>query len=228
MKSKIQIACLLGFFLTHVLVAQTSSETRPLPAFNGVRVSNSIEAVFVKGDKHEIEITASGLELSKVETSVTNRELELKISGVSPRSATVKATVTYVDLESVQAATSAKVFLKDPLVVRSAQLSAATSSYIEGVVQAQDLVLEAQTNAKIFVKGTASKLDFSAATNSEIDAEELEVEHAEVKINTNAKGSFQVTESLRGTAATRGRITYSGDPKILDVKTNTGGAIDEK
>ncbi|WP_209331577.1 head GIN domain-containing protein [Lunatimonas salinarum] len=228
MNSRILMVLFMGFFLPQMLMAQTNNETRPLPAFNGVSVSNGIEAVFVKGEKHGIEITASGLELSRVETSVTNRVLEMKIAGVTPRSATVKATITYVDLENVQAATSAKVFIKDPLAVRSVQLSAATSSYIEAVIQAQGLVLEAQTNSKIFVKGKASDLNFSAATNAEIDAEGLEVAHAEVKINTNAKGSFMVTESLKGTAATRGRITYTGDPKILDVKTNTGGAIDEK
>ncbi|EON75908.1 hypothetical protein ADIS_3603 [Lunatimonas lonarensis] len=228
MVKKIGFGLLAVFFLSQVLYAQTSEETRPLPAFNAAKISNGIEVVFVKGDKHEIEITASGIELSRVETSVTNREFEMKITGVTPRSATVKATITYVQLESIQTNTSARAFLRDPMVVRVARLSAATSSYIEAEVQVQELVLEAQTNAKIFVKGKTSKLDFSAATNSEIEGDGLEVAHAEVKINTNAKGSFRVTESLRGTAATRGRITYSGDPKILDVKTNTGGAIDEK
>lgn len=216
------------FLAANRLVAQTNQETRDLAAFNGVKVSNAIEATFVKGDKHQIEIIASGIELSRVESKVTNRVLELRISGSNPRSSTIKATITYAELEEINASTSAKAFVQDPIEARLTKISAATSGYVEAEVKSQELIVDAQTNAKIYVKGKVDKLDFSAFTNAEIDGEGLEAQHAEVKINTNAKGSFHVSESLRGSAATRGRVTYTGDPKIVDIKTNTGGSIEEK
>jgi hypothetical protein len=107
-------------------------------------------------------------------------------------------------------------------------LYAATSSYVEAEVDAKELVLDAQTNAKIFVSGKATNLDFSAYTNAEIAGEKLETDTATVKINTNAKGSFHVNQSITGSAATRGRVTYSGNPNIVDIKTNTGGSINEQ
>ena len=78
-------------------------------------------------------------------------------------------------------------------------------------------MLEAETNAKMFVKGTAVNLDYNA----------LVVEHAEIRTNTNASGVFEVTESLKGTAATRGRINYKGDPNSIDVKESIGGSIEK-
>lgn len=225
---KIFILSCITLIVAYPTVAQTAEETRPLAAFNAVQISSGIDANLVKGDTHSIEITSSGLELSRVESTVTNRVLELKISGISPKASSVKATITYVNIEEVSASTSAKAFIKDPISEKTVKLYAATSSYIEAEVNAQDLVVDAQTNAKIFVTGTATNLDFSAYTNSEIDGEKLVTENASVKINTNAKGSFHVNESISGTAATRGRVVYSGDPNIVDIKTNTGGSINEK
>jgi hypothetical protein len=208
--------------------AQTEVESRALAAFNSIQVSSGIDANLVKGDTHGIEITASGVELSRVEAKVTNRVLELKVSGISPKASTVKATITYVSLEEVSASNSAKVFVKELITEKSVRLFAATSSYVEVEVNAQDLLVDAQTNAKIFIKGKATNLDFSAYTNAEIDGDKLVTDNATVRVNTNAKGSFHVNKSISGTAATRGRVVYTGDPNIVDIKTNTGGSINEK
>jgi hypothetical protein len=96
-------------------MAQTSQESRTLKAFDKIKVSNAIEAELIKGNTHEIEITASGIALDKVETEVKNRTLDLKISGSSPRSSTVKVKITYAKLEDVSVSTSAKVFVRDTL-----------------------------------------------------------------------------------------------------------------
>lgn len=207
---------------------QTAEESRGLAAFNSVQVASGIDATLVKGDTHSVEITASGVELSRVESKVTNRVLELKISGISPKASTVKAIVTYVSLEEVSASTSAMVFVKDPIAEKAVNLFAATSGYIEVEVNAQDLLIDAQTNAKIFVTGKVTNLDFYAYTNAEIDGEKLNTDNATVKINTNAKGSFHVNKSITGSAATRGRVIFTGNPNIVDIKTNTGGSINEK
>ncbi|HSI77411.1 MAG TPA: head GIN domain-containing protein [Lunatimonas sp.] len=227
-KSFIWCCYILMVASTSASYAQTVEESRALAAFNSIQVSSGIDATLIKGDTHGIEITASGVELSKVESKVTNRVLELKIPGISPKASTVKAIITYVSIEEISASTSAKVFIKDPITEKAVKLFAATSSYIEAEVNAQDLLLDAQTNAKIFVTGKATNLDFSAYTNAEIDGEKLVTDNATVRINTNAKGSFHVNESIKGTAATRGRVVYTGDPNIVDIKTNTGGSINEK
>ena len=208
--------------------AQTAEESRALAAFNSIQVTSGIDATLVKGDIHGVEITASGVELTKVESNVTNRVLELKISGIPPKASTVKAIVTYVSLEEVSASNSAKVFVKETITEKGVKLYATTSSYVEAEVNAQDLLLDAQTNARIFVTGKVTNLDFYAYTNSEIDGEKLETDNATVKINTNAKGSLHVNNSITGSAATRGRVTYTGDPNVVDIKTNTGGSINEK
>jgi hypothetical protein len=227
-----KINSLLTFLLllttVAVIQAQTQSETRSLRSFNSIKVGNSIDAVLVKGSENAIEIQASGISLDKVQTNVNNQSLEVKLAKGNHKSNSVKVTITYVDVDEVQASTSAKVVLKNEMKAENVHLFATTSAYLEVEVDAKNLILEANTNAKIFVKGEAETLDLKIDTNADVKGEGLQVNQAEVKGSTAAKANFHVKESIKGNAATASKIIYTGDPRIVDVRTNTGGEIRNK
>ncbi|WP_154858252.1 GIN domain-containing protein [Cyclobacterium xiamenense] len=210
-----------------LLQAQTVSESRSLSAFDQLLISNSIEAELVAGDQYEVTITASGIDPGNVETKVNKRKLEISVPGSNPKSSSVKVVLTYVKLDDVEVDTGARVILKNALESKSIRLQVASNGYLEAEVNADDLYLRAQTNSKMYVKGKANNLDYNAFTNAEIDGEDLQVTHAEVRTNTNASGSFEVTESLKGSAATRGRVKYKGTPNVIDIKETVGGAIEK-
>jgi hypothetical protein len=212
-----------GFFVQ----AQTTTETRELNAFDQLEVSDAIEVELKKGDKHEIIITASGIELNQVSAKIDKRKLVLEISGNNPKSSSVSAVLTYVQLNEIEAGSGARVIVKDIIENKTLSLKVSTNAYIEAAIKADKLILEAETNAKMFVKGTADNLDYNAFTNAEIEGEGLVVKNAEVRTNTNAIGSFEVLESLTGTAATRGRVNYKGDPNKIDIKESIGGTIEQ-
>ncbi|GGF19309.1 head GIN domain-containing protein [Echinicola rosea] len=209
--------------------AQTNDEVRSLSIFNGVEVSNSIEAKLVRGDQYQVEISASGTEVANVVTEVEDRQLQVKMGKGNFGSTSVKVTITYAgDLDKVQTSTSASVFVQDVLDSKSLALRAETSSYIETSVNVSKLSLEGTTNAKIFVEGTAADLRLEAYTKADINGEGLQVKNADVKTNTAAKSVISVSESIKGSAGTAGKVLYIGDPSLVDVKTNTGGDISRK
>ncbi|QDH79252.1 DUF2807 domain-containing protein [Echinicola soli] len=226
------LKCMLAAFLVlavSMVSAQTNDEVRSLSIFNGVEVSNSIEAELIKGDKYQVEIFASGTEVSNVVTEVEDRQLQVKMGKGNFGSTSVRVTITYAgDLDKVQSSTSAKVFVKDVLDSKSLMLRAETSSYIETKVNVSKLSLEGTTNAKIFVEGSAEDLNLGAYTKADISGEKLQVKNAEVKTNTAAKSIISVSESIKGSAGTAGKVLYIGDPDLVDVKTNTGGDISRK
>ncbi|MBT0811090.1 DUF2807 domain-containing protein [Litoribacter ruber] len=209
-------------------MAQTSEDTRKLQGFNSVKISNAIEAELEKGDRNEIHILASGVDLDKVETNVSDRTLEVKLGRGNFRSTSVKVKITYTDLDQVEASSSSRVFVKDPMDAKNIRITAATSSYVEARVNAQYLKLDAASNAKIYVRGTAENLDLRSVTSGDINAKDLEVQHAEVFANTAGKAEFVVKESLKGSAATGAKIIYHGDPRQLEVKENTAGSFSQK
>ena len=229
MNSKITFLFLFAVLLvSSKTYGQTSEETRKLNAFNGIKISNAIEAEFEKGDKHEIHIIASGLDLDKVETNVNNRQLEIKLARGNYRSTSVKVKVTYVDIDQIEASSSSRVFVRDLVEAKTVKINASTSSYIEVKVNSANLHLDAASNAKIFISGNAENLNLRAVTSAEINGTDLEVKAAEVLANTAAKAEFKVKESIKGSASTAAKVHYHGDPNMVDVKTNTAGAIEKK
>ena len=227
MNKRINYLLVAAALLTSLnLAAQTNQETRALQSFNAIKIANSIEAELVKGDKNEVEISASGIELDRISSKIDKQTLEVKITVSHLGATSVKVIVTYKDISEVSASTAAKVFVKDPLSARTVKINATTSSYIEAEVNSHALVLDAATNAKVFITGSAETLDLKAFTNAEIDGTDFDVDDANVRVNTAASANFTVNESIKGSAATAGKVYYHGDPNFVDVKTNTGGAIE--
>lgn len=225
-KSLFGFVCL--FLITFLVKAQTQSETRSLRDFNSIKVSNSIDAELVRGDKNEIQIMASGIELDKVETNVYDNTLEVKLARGNFKSNSVKVTITYVDIDEVQASTSAKVIVKDVLEMDQVYLFATTNAYIETKVKSVGLTIDASTTAKIFVTGTANDLDLKIYTSAEVEGGKLAVKNANVLANTAAKANFQVSDSIIGSAATAAKVAYKGSPTIVEVKTGSGGKIEKQ
>ncbi|WP_186757582.1 GIN domain-containing protein [Echinicola salinicaeni] len=230
MKKQISTICMLVLLISSVNVfAQTNEETRKVSIFNGVKISNSIEADLVKGDRYEVQIMASGTDASNVVTAVEDRQLNVKMGKGSFGTNSVKVVITYAgELEEISSNSSAKVFIKDLVKSKRLSMSAENSSYIEGKVNVSDLKLVGMTNGKIFVEGTANDLNLEAFTKATISGDSLVVKNAEVRTNTAAVSTIAVESSIKGTAGTAGKVWYTGDPRLVDVKTNTGGDIARK
>jgi len=219
---------LVAVLLSFQSFGQTSEEVRKLAAFNRIKISNAIEAEFERGDRHEIHITASGLDLDKVETNVGNRQLEIKLARGNFRSTSVKVKVIYVDIDQIEASSSSRVFVKDVIESKNVKITASTSSYVEAKVNAANLQLDAASNAKIFINGTAENLNLKAVTSAEVNGKDLIVKSADIVANTAAKAEIKVTESIKGSAATAAKVYYIGNPNMVDVKTSTAGTIEQR
>lgn len=225
MKTKTTLL-ILSFFLTFgLLQAQTQREVRSLGAFNAVKVSNAIKVELVKGSENKAELTVSGIELGKVETSIVDETLEIRLARGNFRNHNVEVKITYKDIQGIEALTSARVIAKSPIEASEAYLFASTSAYLEAEVEADVLNIEAATNAKIFVTGKVEKLGLRAFTNAEIDGQNLRANQVEVMANTAATVYFRTTGIIEGSAATAAKIYYKGNPKEVNVKTSTGGTI---
>ena len=205
--------------------AQTRSETRRLGAFDAVKVSNSIRADLIKGNENKIVITVSGIDLEKVETTVLDETLEIKLARGNYKSHNVSVVVTYIDIQGIEATTSASVIAKNPIIAEEAYLFATTSAYVEAEIGSDVLNVEAATNAKIHVSGKASSLGLRAFTSAEIDGINLVADQVEILANTAAILYFRVIDSIEGSVATAAKVIYQGNPRSIIVKTGTGGSI---
>ncbi|WP_373494931.1 head GIN domain-containing protein [Aquiflexum sp.] len=228
MKNTAKLMLLLVFMLIGTIQAQTQKDSRDLRDFNAVKVSNSIKAELVKGDQNIVEITVSGIDVGKVETTVVGETLEIRLARGNFRNHAVSVVVTYVELLGIEANTSASVVSKDPIVAQEAYLFATTNAYLEAEVEADVLSVDAATNARIFVRGEVDELNVKAFTNAEIDGKNLTGKQIELQANTAATIHFNAISTIEGSVATAAKVYYGGNPKDVDVKTSTGGSIQKR
>ncbi|MCH6232735.1 head GIN domain-containing protein [Cognataquiflexum rubidum] len=228
MKKKIKLILIALIAFVGFTNAQTQSDSRPLREFNVVKVSNSIKAELVKGDENKVDITASGIDVGKVETSVVGDALEVRLARGNYRNHSVKVVVTYVDIQGIEATSSAQVVAKSKIEAQEAYLASSNNAYLEAMVDAEKLNLEAATNSRIFIKGKVGQLEANAYTNAQIDGMNLVAENVNVLGNTTASISFTATSSINGSLATAAKIVYDGNPTEINVKTGTGGSIKKK
>jgi len=225
MKAKTTLLILFIFLTLGILHAQTQRELRNLGSFNAVKVSNAIIVELVQGNENKAELAVSGIDLGKVETSIVDETLEIRLARGNFRNHMVEVKVTYKDIQGIEALTSARVISKSPIEAKEAYLFASTSAYLEAEVEADVLNIEAATNAKIFISGKVESLGLRAFTNAEIDGQNLRANQVEVLANTAATVYFRTAGTIDGSVATVAKIYYKGNPKEINVKTSTGGTI---
>jgi len=228
MKMKIKLIVFALLAIVGISNAQTQNDSRPMRDFNVVKVSNAIKAELVKGNENKVEITASGIDVGKVETSVVGDALEVRLARGNYRNHSVRVVVTYVDIQGIEATSSAQVVAKSKIEAQEAYLASSNNAYLEAIVDAEKLNLEAATNSRIFIKGKVSQLEANAYTNAQIDGLNLVAKNVNVLGNTTASISFTATSSINGSLATAAKIVYDGNPTEINVKTGTGGSIKKK
>ncbi|MCH6198500.1 DUF2807 domain-containing protein [Aquiflexum sp. LQ15W] len=228
MKMKIKLIVFALLAIVGISNAQTQNDSRPMRDFNVIKVSNAIKAELVKGNENKVEITASGIDVGKVETSVVGDALEVRLARGNYRNHSVRVVVTYVDIQGIEATSSAQVVAKSKIEAQEAYLASSNNAYLEAIVDAEKLNLEAATNSRIFIKGKVSQLEANAYTNAQIDGLNLVAKNVNVLGNTTASISFTATSSINGSLATAAKIVYDGNPTEINVKTGTGGSIKKK
>ncbi|MCL6258616.1 DUF2807 domain-containing protein [Aquiflexum sp. TKW24L] len=226
MKIKLILVALIAF--VGVSNAQTQKDTRPLREFNVVKVSNAIKAELIRGEENKVEITASGIDVGKVETSVVGDVLEVRLARGNYRNHAVRVVVTYVDIQGIEATSSAQVVAKSRLDAKEGYLITSNNAYLEATIEADKLNLNASTNSRIFVNGNVKQLEANAFTNAQIDGFNLVAENVNVLGNTTASISFTAKNSINGSLATAAKVEYDGNPAEINVKTGTGGSIKKK
>jgi hypothetical protein len=228
MNMKIKLILIAFLATVGISNAQTQNDSRQLRDFNIVKVSNAIKAELVKGDVNKVEITASGIDVGKVETSVVGDALEVRLARGNYRNHSVRVVVTYVDIQGIEASSSAQVVAKSKIEAQEAYLATTNNAYLEASVEADKLNLEAATNSRIFINGKVKQLEVNAYTNAQVDGMNLVAQKVNVLGNTTASISFTATSSINGSLATAAKIVYDGNPSEVNVKTGTGGSIKKK
>jgi len=117
---------------------------------------------------------------------------------------------------------SAKLNVKISMpAIEGLNLSGASDGKITNV-RAGSFELKASGASEVTIIGEAKNLEADASGASEIDAEGLKVEDANIEASGASSASVSATNNLEATASGASKIYYAGEPK--NIKQNASGA----
>lgn len=224
--SKLSALAISAFILVSCAQAQ-QTETRPLGHFTEVHSGGSWEVILEEGNKEEVRIEASGVDLSKVRTEIEGNELKLGLVKGSYNRVKLNFYVTYKSLEGLRCSGSGEIKVNSDVVAEEFNLGLSGSGdIIMQSLRADELDASISGSAKIQIEsGAIGEAVISQSGSGDFEAEEVTFEELEVK--KSGSGDTYVGDlgeiSVRSSGS--GDIVYSGSPRMGDIKVSGSSSI---
>ena len=237
MKLSIPIACSLALsvscgiqssFETHSSGVKGSGvvieETRDVAAFDSIRVEGSLSVVLSLGEAGPLRIKAEDNLAPLVIAAVKGSELTLKTSDSYSTKVGIEVYVTAPDIRSIKASGSTDVLCQGLLEVEELALEASGASNVECTIHAENLTATASGSSDIHLSGHVKLLSVTASGASDVAAFELVATEADVETSGASDASVN-TKVLRAHASGSSDIRYRGLPEKLTSKDRGAGSI---
>jgi hypothetical protein len=208
------------------------TETRSLDGFDGVAVSGGIDLTVRQGDTFRVEVTAD--DLADVITEVSGGTLEIK----RPRtngffnwgnwgdSGSVE--VTLPKLVELTASGGSEVRTAGTFSGDRLELVASGGSDLAIEIAVGILQLTASGGSDIRVSGSARSANVQSSGGSDLNASGLTVDEANVQSSGGSDLSIAVRDSLVANASGGSDISYTGEPRTVNVNASGGGDVSRR
>jgi hypothetical protein len=185
--------------LSFNMLAQGSTVTRSLPAFDEVYISGGYDAVELKqGDTEMVVLEVSGIDPDNIITEVKNGKLEIRNKRGSYRNFRARMTVTFKNIRSIRNSGSTDIKALSTLKASEFALSSSGSGDFTGAFDVKDLSVSISGSSDMKLSGNADNQKISISGSGDVDAKELKGNSANVSIS----GSGDVRLGVKGQVST--------------------------
>lgn len=185
-----------------------ASETRDASGFTGVDVGGIFQVEITAGKDFSVAVDADDNLLQYIKTEVNGDVLHIETTERINSTTPIRVRIAAPDIESIGASGASKVSLAG---VRNSSLHVDTSGA-----------------SKVKIEGETSEITVEVSGASNVDAESLKAKTADVDASGASSVNVFVTERLVSDASGASRISYSGNPTIVEKKTSGASRVSQK
>ncbi len=221
----------IALLMSSMSLNAQSEETRTLSSFDGISVSQSIDAEIIKGNKNEVVITVSKVDLGDVITEVEDGVLKVKMKKKWnynwTKKTKVKAVITYKDYPNyISVSSSADLISRDKIITDRLELKASSSADLVIEIDVDELEAKCSSSSDIEISGSADRATVSSSSSSDFLGENLTVRIADLSASSSSDIYMHVTDELSAKASSSSDIEYSGNPDLKRIKKSSGADIE--
>lgn len=190
---------------------KVEKEIREIGSFSGITVNGVFHVLLTQGDKESLEIEADENLLDYIITKVDGKELIIEMKpNVTVKSS--KKLNVYITLKSIDKIT----------------LNGVGNVHCENALVLTTLKIDNSGVGNISLKGTADNFTGGNYGVGNIRAFDFEVQNCELKNSGVGNVDVNVKNNLKVINSGVGDITYTGEPKMVDINSNGVGKVRKK
>ena len=189
---------------------------RPLAPFNKLNVRVGMHVIITKGNEALATLEGDSNILEYVQTDVSNGELTVMLKPNQSYNQKKGVTVTLHVRDLDQLTVSTGCVVESDLAIRSKNLTATveTGSKLTAPIDAKNLNLTVRQGSQAILDGSATEADIHLSGAGKLDASQLTISRATVRLNGASNASLHVTKTLSATADGISTVSYRGNPTV--------------
>ena len=202
---------------------------RPISGFTGLSVSNGIVVYLTQGNAEKLTLEAKGVDEDQVISEIRNGILRLYIERKGfggwawGRNTSVKAYLTFRQLQTIRAGGGANVFGQGRLSFNDLSLEASGGSNMQLDFKAHDLSASASGGADARLQGSARMFNANGSGGSNLDARKLTVESCNASSSGGSNVYVNAQNELKMKASGGSDIYYYGSASVV-ARSESGGS----
>ena len=223
---KLNIIVTAIFLSFTLLLNAQNKEKREIQSFDKLNVFGNIQVEMRQGEKESVEIFATNVNLSEVETEINDKLLKIKMrSNLFDENVKVKVILIYKEIREISSNAAAKIIVKDIIKGDKLFVEATSGARIELKVELNAVELKAYQGAHIDISGKVVLQESFVNTGGVLSGSSFVSDDVFIKMNTGGKAEIVVHKLIDANVNTGASLNYFGKPEKENINTSLGGKI---
>jgi hypothetical protein len=209
------------------LGGRETSETREVPAVDGVRLATAGELIVTQGDRESLEITAEAEELTRIVTEVRDGMLLIgrdgPAAGFSLRRPVFRLTMKRIAaLETHSSGSiSARNIRTDSLRI----LVSSSGGVSIDALEARALDVRISSSGSVRLLGSVDRQTVLLTSSGDYAGGKLASRTADVRVSSSGSATLRVSDSLEADVTSSGSVRYYGSPPAVKGHVTSSGKL---
>lgn len=205
---------------------KTATEVRNISEnFTSIDVESGIEVVLEQSTDKFVSVEADSNLIKLIDTKVENGVLMIEPNENYNTYNSVKVIIRMPKIEGLESSSGSSIKGIGMFSGDAISIDASSSGEVDVKLEYDNITLDASSSGTIKTRGIALKLETSASSSSEIQADELLVNEVVADVSSGANIKIHPIVSLSGNASSGGNISYKTEPKSITKDESSGGNV---
>ncbi|NOZ45988.1 MAG: DUF2807 domain-containing protein [Chlorobi bacterium] len=203
------------------------TENREVAPFSEINLKGSGNIVLTQGTQQQIEIAADDNIIPLISTEVRNGTLIISTKGGIIRPTKLNYDITIPEISSLKISGSGRIEGNEKISCEDLDLKISGSGNINLFVSAEEINAKISGSGKMKLKGASEDLEVKISGSGDLDAKDLLVENALIKVSGAGECYVNASENLNAHVSGSGNIYYIGNPDI-STKISGSGSVQKR